>query len=452
MAAERTPIYGTQAANVGDRSIVSKGPVGSGNYVEVGALSQVLSNVESTGGVLLRGSFIDGDVFSGTSVQQQPGTDVTGVVEDGIVIPVVPIPTKSFTSGTTNHNIYSGQSLDLPPGQYGEIHLYSNGTLTLESGTYSLKKLIIEAPGANLTLDVTQGAIEANTESTLRFGNNLNMSLVGGDDPKLVQFYTNSQENVVIGTDMTFSGEISAPYAEVVVYSRVDLNGSIHAHRVLVDTDVNVTSEGCEESSGNDLPRGLDNMTHTVSIWWPDYHPNQLTTVDSLRFSVENTINHAYLAVGKIRYYGPQGTEWNATLGQHYLTPGQSATFSIPANTLPIQSETSVIQAQPEIILKRADVMWELTDDEKRLVPPIFYQHVAGTGFGQIQLFDEATLISEKDGKMDWGTGETVSPGDLLGYITGTPIHAGQGEQAKLYNELGEVIGYKLGRRRGSAN
>ena len=118
-----------------------------------------------------------------------------------------------------------------------------------------------------------------------------------------------------------------------------------------------------------------------------------------------------------------------------------------------MRSETSAMQAQPEILLKRYHPItgW---GQEKRLVPPIYYRHVEGTNFTRIELFDEATLISQREGKLSWGAGESVSPGDLLGYGrsggTMAPIYAGQGEKGKLYNRNGELVGYRLGSRLGA--
>jgi hypothetical protein len=148
-------------------------------------------------------------------------------------------------------------------------------------------------------------------------------------------------------------------------------------------------------------------------------------------------------------YFGPQGTAEHTALGERVLAAGDAASFSIAASALPIRSETSAMQAQPEIVLERVNSRGEVTEEQK-LVPPIYYRHVPGAGFGQIEVFDEATLISERGGKLAWGSGETLSLGDLLGYVNGSPVLAGQGDNAKMYNERGEVVGYTLGTRLGS--
>jgi hypothetical protein len=179
-----------------------------------------------------------------------------------------------------------------------------------------------------------------------------------------------------------------------------------------------------------------------------------VSAVDDLNFTIENVVNHTYTAVGKVRFFGPQESQHLITLGEHTLAPGETASFSVPAVELPIRSETSSMRAQPEIILKRVNSLGQPTE-EKRLVPPIYYQHVAGTDFAKVEIFDEATLISHKGGRLSWGDGETVAVGDLLGYTKDgdlmIPIHAGQGEGGLVRNEQGEVIGYRLGAKLGTS-
>jgi len=148
----------------------------------------------------------------------------------------------------------------------------------------------------------------------------------------------------------------------------------------------------------------------------------------------------------KMNFFGPQGATWTWFMGTRTVDPDGSATFFVAGKDIPMRSETSAMQAQPEITINR-----EGANDETRTAPPIYFMHIAGTNFSQIELFDEQTLISQRDGKLAWGTGATVSPGDLLGYVgdseTREPIIAGEGESSRIYNDLGEVVGYRLGSR-----
>ena len=438
-------IYGTQKTDLRDRTEAVDGFVGSGNTVEVGSAASVTGDIFSSGGIFLRGSTIDGNVTASGTVVLQNGTTVSGSISENKPIPVILVPTKTFESGVQNFNVYAGQTLTLAPGRYGTVQVYGNGSLHLQAGTYELKKLIIEASNANLTMDTGGGPIVINVKETLRFGNQMKMHLVNGNDPKSVQFYLDSTEQVVIGTDLSFFGQIRAPRAEVVIYSRVTFNGSIHAYRVIVDTDSHIIGVGCEESENGYSP-GLDMMTRPAGIWWPDYRRGEITSADGLSFAVENMEYKAYAVSLKMNFFGPQGATWTWFMGTRTVDPDGSATFFVAGKDIPMRSETSAMQAQPEITINR-----EGANDETRTAPPIYFMHIAGTNFSQIELFDEQTLISQRDGKLAWGTGATVSPGDLLGYVgdseTREPIIAGEGESSRIYNDLGEVVGYRLGSR-----
>ena len=442
-------VYGTQRADIRDRGIVQDGPVGSGYYVETGSNARILANVESSGSVFLRGSFIDGDVMAGGTVTQQHGTTVTGTIAENATIPVTVIPTKTFGVGTQDINIYSGQSVTLAPGQYGDVHLYGNGILSLGSGSYNMRRLIIEASSARLNIDVAEGAVEVNTSETLRIGNQLSMSLLNGTDPHMVSFYTNASDQVVIGTDLVFTGSIVAPNAEVVVYSRTRINGSVYGRRVALDADSQVAGIGCDAVPDGDYPLGFDTQTRTLDGWWPDYNRGDISTVSGIRFGIENVESVPYTVEAKMRLYGPYGIEKIHELGEQTLAPDEDASFFVTATALSLRSETSAMQAQPEIILKRVNMLGQLVE-EKRLFPPIYFQHVTGTNYRQIELFDQATLSSQRGGKVAWGPGESVLPGDILGYDSGNPILAGQDARSEILNELGEVVGYRLGTKLGA--
>ncbi len=442
-------IFGSQRVDIRDRTTVSGGPVGSNVYAELGSNTHMIGDVVSGGNALLRGSYVDGNVTVGGSLTQQQGTVVTGEIEENASVSAVQIPATSSGFGYQNITVLAGQSRALPPGRYGTVQVYGNAALQLQAGTYEVNKFIVESSQANLSMDVSNGAIIINARQSLRIGSQTIMTMTGGDDPRLIQFYSASTEQVVIGMDMTFIGEITAPYAEVMVYSRVTLNGSIHARRVIFDTDGHVNGIGCLQGSG-EYPLGADMMTRTLGTWWPDYRPDEVTVTGGIRLGIENMTETPFVVSARMKFFGPYGATFTTFLGSRSLSPDASAIFNVTGVNLPMRSETSAMQAQPELVINRASD----EGSEIRTLPPIYFKHVPGTNFTQIELFDERTLIAQRGGKLAWGTSEQgVQPGEILGYVgdseTRQPIVAGQDERSEIYNELGEVVGYRLGSKLG---
>ncbi|MBN2718926.1 MAG: hypothetical protein JXX14_23975, partial [Deltaproteobacteria bacterium] len=96
------------------------------------------------------------------------------------------------------------------------------------------------AGDATIIFDSQEDFIEINTQQTLRFGDRNVFELTDGTDPTQVQFYSNTYDQIKIGTDTTFSGVITAPYGQIYAFSRTTINGNLIARSVWVDTDSTV--------------------------------------------------------------------------------------------------------------------------------------------------------------------------------------------------------------------
>jgi hypothetical protein len=239
-------IYSTNQTQIRDRVIVLGGKVGSAAYVEDGVESRV-DDVVSSGTVFLRDrSVVNHDVVAGGTVSKQNGVVVGGTIQQNTAVPPFTIPTQTVIPGTQDIFLASGQSLSLNPGSYRNVHPYAGSSLTFRTGVYNLLTLFVESSTVTLTFDVTNGPIFINVSDQLRFGDNMKMNLVGSQDAHLVRFYTNSSDQLKLGTDTKFFGVVVAPNAQIYAYSRTTIQGALYGREVWVDTDSTLTAIGCE--------------------------------------------------------------------------------------------------------------------------------------------------------------------------------------------------------------
>jgi hypothetical protein len=275
-------IWSRQETNIRDRVVTNGGKVGSDTRVEVGVDAVVNGDALSIGDIFLRDkSTVNGNAIAGGSITKQNMVVVTGDTIYNGTVPAYDIASRSFSHGTENITVDQGMTEMLAPGDYGEVHVIDGGTLVFSAGTYNLQKLIADYGNINLKFDISGGKIAINTNEELQFGDLNTLSLIGGDDPTRVQFYSNSEGQVRIGTDSTFVGIVTAPFAEIWVSSSTTFSGAIFGRRVWIDTDTTVNlsdlciHEATEDTDDTDTSLDTDDTDDTE-----DTAINEDTTAD----------------------------------------------------------------------------------------------------------------------------------------------------------------------------
>ncbi|MBN2803228.1 MAG: hypothetical protein JXR91_09050 [Deltaproteobacteria bacterium] len=235
-------VYSQDETNIRDRGVtVSPGMVGSATKVEIGVESNIKGDVISSGDVFLRDRCMIGkNVFAGGTIFEQNQITVGGDKLDNVEIQSETITFKTVTPGSQDYNLYNGNSLELAPGSYGNMHIYDGGVLTMSAGTYNFASFVVEAGNAVLNFNLEEGFLEINVQNDLRFGDRNQFILSEDSDPAQVQFYTNSSNQVKVGTDSTFNGVITAPNAQIYVFSRCTVNGALYGKSVWIDTDTTI--------------------------------------------------------------------------------------------------------------------------------------------------------------------------------------------------------------------
>lgn len=209
--------------------------LGSGSTLRIGTDGMIDGNVNSVGNVdIADRSRIQGTLSTAGTLIRGNGTSV-GIVRTGVAVTLPTIPTLSVAYGTTDINIYNGQSLDLAPGSWGTIRVYAGGKLNLKGGTYQVRGLNFEADGI-VNVDVSSADLDFRASDWLGFGDRTKMNLVGGSEYKS-KWYSAQPYALRVGTDVTFRGILTAPMADVSVASRCFLYGGLRARTVSMEPD-----------------------------------------------------------------------------------------------------------------------------------------------------------------------------------------------------------------------
>jgi hypothetical protein len=249
--AQETPlclygIYSDNGTSIRDRSVSIGALVGSGASVSIGNNSIIIGSIYSGADVdLIDWAIVDGSITAAGDIDVNFGASVIGDTSPGTAVPAVEMPTYDVAFGNQNINLWPDGELELAPGDYRDVHVFSRSVLTLETGVYNLRQLILESDVAALVVDVSNGPIEINVEDTLKIGDRVNVVIIGEPNPALVDIYTNATNQVTIGNNTYFFGTITAPSANVVAYSRSFIEGALYGNQVTLETDATIVSPGC---------------------------------------------------------------------------------------------------------------------------------------------------------------------------------------------------------------
>lgn len=209
--------------------------LGSGGTLRIGTDGMIDGNVNSVGNVdIADRSRVQGTLATAGTLNSGNGTSV-GIVRTGTPVTLPTIPTLPVAYGSTDINIYNGQSVDLEPGSWGTIRVYAGGRLNLKGGTYQVRGLNFEADGI-VNVDLTSAELDFRAADWLAFGDRTKMNLIGGSEYKS-KWYSAQPYALRVGTDVTFRGILSAPLADVSVASRCFLYGGLRARTVSMEPD-----------------------------------------------------------------------------------------------------------------------------------------------------------------------------------------------------------------------
>jgi len=355
-------IYGHANVWIADRGDIDAS-MSSGSYIEIGADAQVFGNVLSAGDVFLRErASVDGHVYAADQVTTQNNVTISGNTVEGTAVQAVDLPIKqiAYNSNSVELSQSNGCIRSISPGSYGNIMVRAGCQLTLTSGVYNAREMYITSDATLLI----SGKVVLNVETLFHFGDRA--TLQGTLSPDDFSVYSNQSSQLRIGPDAVFSGNISAPRAEVAVFSRATYDGCIHAMNVRVEPDAIFTGESfppslcgngqldtgeiCDDGNRNnedaclntcDVPRPAMSASATLTLnsdWGAGYCANVTVknesavptsgwtvTIETNASSVNNLWNGTYTTSGST--VTVRNMSYNGN-----MTPGATQSFGFCAN------------------------------------------------------------------------------------------------------------------------
>ncbi len=349
-------IFGQQEVNIRDRSVIGSGLIGSNNYVYLGVESEVQGDMISGDAVFMANhSVAAGNIHYRNTIFKQEPTYVLGT-ETQFTDPFVEILlARTFDVGTENININTGDApLALAPGNYNELRMYPGTTLVLTGGVYNFNRFAMESGSSTVVFDSDYDFIEINAEQELRFGDRNTFELTEGTEPEQVQFYTNSQSQIKIGTDTTFVGVITAPFGQIYAFPRTTITGNLVGNSVWVDMEASVKPvPNCTEYNTIFDDTEIWEMSDAVS-----FEDDKWTITDS-NGNAEVTLSDLYSSDGETSLEVTLNNDAEVTLEtdvnitQVFTENATDVSVSIDvySNTIPY----STCQSEISIYLKAAD-------------------------------------------------------------------------------------------------
>ncbi|MBN2007934.1 hypothetical protein JW960_01165 [candidate division KSB1 bacterium] len=230
-------VYSIERTDLRDRATIFAGDAGSLGTLEAGCDAVVSGDVLSQGTMFLRErAHVTGNAVSGSSITTQNNVLIDGNRHENALFVLPNIPSQEVVPGTQNITVSPGGSYTLSPGSYADFQAYAQSTITINPGNYTFRKFLIE-PDVQLTILASSGqTIRIQVKVSLRFGDRTIMNFPA-EKPYSINIYSAQTEQLFIGTDAVLYGLISAPNAEIHLYSRSRLKGSLFGKQVVVEPD-----------------------------------------------------------------------------------------------------------------------------------------------------------------------------------------------------------------------
>jgi hypothetical protein len=239
-------LLGEKRVDVGDRVTLRRlgggfGRIGNNGkaITEIGVASRV-GDIASVARVRLRNrAVVNGDVVSGSVVQRQKNTVVTGAVRQNqdVVLPILTPFLAEFPGLSADVTVPPRGVVTLPPGAYRDVTVKPRGRLHLGAGTYFIGSLTMQ-PDSVVELDKAGREILIRIKSSFafrgRFLDPANPAFAGA-----IVVYQGTRE---LDIDRQFEGTLIAPRAEIDLgANHPGHEGAFFAHEVRVRSHVQVT-------------------------------------------------------------------------------------------------------------------------------------------------------------------------------------------------------------------
>lgn len=235
-------VFGSQGVELRDRAKVMGGPIASGSGVIIGNDATMQGSLEAVGSLTLRDrAKVEGNVRVSGSVIRGNSTLITGTVVTGATVVLPALPETTFTTGNANITVNPDQTLELAPGSYGNVTVYSRAQVHFQPGVYKFASFWIDTDVKWHIHNTSFAGVEVFANTTFRLGDRDVVIPYDTSGGPILRVYTNQVGEMRMGTDLKLYGEFLAPKCNVILSSRTfSLKGGLYAKTVMLEPDAQI--------------------------------------------------------------------------------------------------------------------------------------------------------------------------------------------------------------------
>jgi predicted acyltransferase (DUF342 family) len=152
--------------------------------------------------------------------------------QGGETLVVEPLPNP----GNQDVHLSTDAVVDLIPGMYGDVVLDARSKMTLHTGTYHFKSLIVDND-AVINADIADGVVVIKVKNNVRVKDRGSLLIKNGSDASMIRLDVTGT-SVFLDKDIVWNGILTAPNATVQMFERTIWNGAVYAQNVALGMDV----------------------------------------------------------------------------------------------------------------------------------------------------------------------------------------------------------------------
>lgn len=203
------------------------------NNIEMGVNARVDGEMYIANRTVLRNNAYIETLITKGSTELSNSAALGSIIDMNVVQPQVPL--VNFAVGSEDVNVWNNQTITMSPGKYKNMHIYSNTTVTFESGAYFFESFVIE-PDARVIFKNGQYPIQFWVNGRLSFADRFTPVCEG--DKNQLFIYGNTTEYVYIGVTASLSATLVLPNGNVNLAPNSVWTGAIWANNVVLQPDV----------------------------------------------------------------------------------------------------------------------------------------------------------------------------------------------------------------------
>lgn len=245
---ERVVVYG-QVVSRGDKVDIAKdaviyGDVTAADKVDVHDRSLIQGDIVSGDKVDLHNdATVNGDVTASDEVTLHDGATVSGQITEGAPAPAfsgIAWLTVNVTPGVQDITIGKNGSLVLPPGDYRDLKVDEDATLTLSSGHYVFRKMEIKK-NASLRLDLAGGPLLVDVDDHLEMNEGVSMTIISAAGTAADILFRVEGSHAHLKKNGVYLGTFLVPNGHVELHEDATLTGALYAEKISVKERTIVT-------------------------------------------------------------------------------------------------------------------------------------------------------------------------------------------------------------------